>query len=90
MSVVYGIARLLTLGLLVWIVLSYIVMFGRLAFDHPIRRIYEAIDGVVEPVLRPIRAVVPPLRVGAGALDLSPVVLIVLIQVVPVVLDWFF
>ena len=40
---------------------------------HPIRR---AIDGVVDPMLAPIRRVVPLI----GALDFSPLVLIILIQ----------
>lgn len=89
MSLVYSIARFLTLGLIVWIVLSYIVMFGRLSFDHPVRRLYEAINRLVEPALRPIRAVVPPVRVGGAALDLSPIILILGIQFIPVILDWF-
>jgi YggT family protein len=42
---------------------------------HPIRR---SIDGVVEPMLAPIRRVVPLI----GVLDLSPLILIILIQVV--------
>ena len=41
--------------------------------DHPIRR---AIDGVVEPMLAPIRRIVPLM----GSLDFSPLVLIILIQ----------
>jgi YggT family protein len=80
-----GIVRLLvqwlSLGLLVWIVLSYVVAFGRIPFDHPIRRIYEFLSRIIEPILRPIRAVVPPVRVGGAALDLSPLILIVGIQV---------
>lgn len=75
-----GIVRLLLqwllLGLFVWIVLSWIVGFGRLPFDHPIRRIYEVMSRIIEPVLRPIRAVIPPVRIGGAALDLSPLILI--------------
>jgi YggT family protein len=41
---------------------------------HPIRR---SIDSVVEPMLAPIRRVVPLL----GVLDLSPLILLILIQV---------
>jgi YggT family protein len=42
---------------------------------HPVRR---AIDSVVEPLLSPIRRVVPLI----GMLDFSPLILIILIQVV--------
>jgi YggT family protein len=73
---VRGIVQLISLGLLVWIVLSYIVVFGRIPWDHPIRRIYDTLSRVVEPMLRPIRAVVPPVRMGGAALDLSPLILI--------------
>jgi YggT family protein len=62
-------------ALIIWIVLSWVVSFGRLTFDHPVRRLYEALSRVVDPILRPIRSVVPPLRIGGAALDLSPLVL---------------
>ena len=40
---------------------------------HPVRR---GVDNIVEPLLAPIRRVVPPL----GVIDISPLILIVLIQ----------
>ncbi len=64
------------LGMLLWIVLSYIVSFGRLGWDHPVRKIYDALSKVIEPILRPIRSVIPPVRIGGAALDLSPLILI--------------
>ena len=42
---------------------------------HPVR---QKIDPLVEPLLAPIRRVVPPV----GMVDLSPLILIILIQVV--------
>ena len=62
--------------IIAWIVLSYVVNFGRLGWDHPVRRLYDALSKGIEPVMRPIRNVIPPLRVGGAALDLSPVILI--------------
>jgi YggT family protein len=64
------------LGLLVWIVLSYIVVFGRVPYDNPLRKVYDFLSRIIEPILRPIRAVVPPVRVGGATLDLSPLILI--------------
>lgn len=90
MSVVNRLVGFITLGLIVWIILSYIVVFGRVSYDHPVRRLYEFINRLVEPMLRPIRAVVPPVRMGGASLDLSPVILIIGIQLIPVVLGWFF
>ena len=71
------ILELISLGLIVWIVMSYIVMFGRVSFDHPIRKFYELLNRIVEPMLAPIRRVVPPMRMGGSSLDLSPLILII-------------
>lgn len=62
-------------ALIVWIILSYVVAFGRLSFDHPVRRIYEGLASAINPVLAPIRRVMPPVRIGGMGLDLSPLVL---------------
>jgi YggT family protein len=67
--------------IIAWIVLSYVVNFGRLGWDHPVRRFYDALSRVIEPVMRPIRNVIPPLRIGGAALDLSPVILILGISI---------
>lgn len=64
-----ALSQLLVLLIIISIILSFFM-------DpyHPIRR---AIDGVVDPMLAPIRRVVPLV----GMLDFSPLVLIILIQV---------
>lgn len=64
------------LALIAWIVLSYVVVFGRVPFDHPIRKAYDYLSRIIEPILRPIRSVIPPIRVGGVALDLAPLILI--------------
>lgn len=89
MGFVRWLANVITLGLIVWIVLSYVVVFGRVAYDHPIRKLYEFFNRLVEPVLRPIRAVVPPVRVGAASLDLSPMVLLMIVLIAPNIIDLF-
>jgi len=63
-----SITQLIVLLVIVHVILSYFM-------DpyHPIRR---SIDGVVEPMLAPIRRVLPPI----GGLDFSPLVLLLLIQ----------
>ncbi|CAN5268708.1 MAG: YggT family protein [Acidimicrobiia bacterium] len=62
-------------GLIVWIILSYVVSFGRLPWGHPVRRVYDGLASAINPVLAPIRRVLPPVRLGGMALDLSPLVL---------------
>jgi len=68
-------------AIIVWIILSYVINFGRLPWGHPVRKVYDAIDRVLQPVLGPLRRVLPPLRLGGVALDLSPLVLIIGIQI---------
>ncbi len=60
--------------MLAWIILSYVAAYGRLPWDHPIRKFYDFLNKLMEPLLRPIRKVLPPLRIGGAALDLSPIV----------------
>ena len=60
--------------MLAWIILSYVAGYGRLPWGHPVRKFYDFLNNVMEPVLRPIRRVLPPLRIGTVALDLSPIV----------------
>jgi YggT family protein len=64
-----SLSRLLVLLIIVSALLSFFM-------DpyHPVRR---WINSVVEPMLAPIRRVVPPV----GGLDFSPLVLIILIQI---------
>lgn len=68
--------------MLLWIVLSYVVVFGRVGWDHPVRKVYDALSKIMEPLLRPIRAVIPPVRIGGAALDLSPLILIIGLQII--------
>jgi YggT family protein len=37
-------------------------------------QIFEVFDRVTDPVLAPVRAMLPPVRMGAMGLDLSPIV----------------
>jgi YggT family protein len=64
-----ALSQLLVLLVIVSVILSYFM-------DpyHPVRR---SIDSVVEPMLSPIRRVVPLI----GMLDFSPLILIILIQI---------
>ncbi len=54
-----------------------IIDWFRVPFDHPVAKLRDALAVVVDPVLRPIRRVIPPLRMGGMAIDLSPLVLLI-------------
>ncbi len=61
-------ANLLIILIFIWVILSWI-----LSPYHPLR---EALDRIVEPMLAPIRRVIP----SVGMIDLSPMILMILIE----------
>lgn len=44
-------------------------------------RYLRMLERVTDPVLVPIRRLIPPLRIGGGALDLSPMIVILGIEI---------
>ncbi len=56
-----------------WVILSWIPTSS----DHPLGRVNVFLDRIIYPVILPLRRVIPPLRVGGGMLDLSPIVLLI-------------
>lgn len=55
------------------VILSWLITFGLINGYNPIvRSIYQALHALTEPLLGPIRRILPDL----GAIDISPVVLI--------------
>jgi YggT family protein len=45
-------------------------------------RAVTLVDRVTDPVLVPIRRMLPPFRIGGGALDLSPLIVVVGLEIV--------
>ncbi|MBC8330636.1 MAG: YggT family protein [Anaerolineae bacterium] len=68
-QVVDFIFRLLGLLVLVHVILSY--------FMSPFHPVRQQLDRIVEPMLAPIRRVVP----HVGMIDFSPVILLILLQI---------
>ncbi len=67
-QLIYLISNVLSMLVFVSVVLSWV-----LPPYHPVR---EAIDRIVDPLLAPIRRILP----SAGMFDFSPLVLMILIQ----------
>jgi YggT family protein len=74
MLFVIQLIRLLS-TLLTWLLIIHVVLSYFMSPYHPVR---EAIDRVVEPLLAPIRRIMP----RTGMIDFSPMILLILIQVV--------
>lgn len=73
------------MNILCWIVQAYyIVVIARIimewipvSYDHPLARLRAGLRALTEPLLGPLRAIIPPVRMGGMGLDLSPIILLV-------------
>ena len=74
-QVISFVAQVLTLVVLIDVVISY--------FMSPYSSFRLALDRVVGPMLAPIRRVIPSL----GMVDISPIILLILIQVIAYILE---
>jgi YggT family protein len=64
--------------LIVRIILSWVP-----SLPEPVQPLARGVRAVTDPLLAPLRGIIPPVRIGAGALDLSPLILffgIILLQ----------
>ena len=48
----------------------------------PFSRVIRALDAVTEPVLRPVRRILPPIRAGGMGIDLSIIVVVIVAELV--------
>lgn len=64
-------------AVLAWVILSWI----QVSSTHPLGKVQGFLDRIIYPVILPLRRVIPPIRLGGGALDLSPIVLLVGIRI---------
>jgi len=71
------ISRIIQLLIIVIIVRTFMTYF--LDPFHPVRRFF---DRLVEPMLMPIRRLIPPV----GMVDFSPLILIIVLQVINIII----
>ena len=73
--------------ILAMVVMSWLVAFGIVNRSNPyVRQIGYALDRLTDPLLRPIRRVLPDL----GGLDISPIVLLIGLQFLGILVDNIF
>lgn len=76
-SLVSDLIDLINLCLFVWVILSLLISFNIVNRWHPVvSKVYETLSRLLEPMLRPIRSILPDL----GGIDISPVLLIILLN----------
>jgi YggT family protein len=74
--------ELFLLTLIAYSILSWYLAYARVSYDSPAFKVNKVLSAVCDPVLRPIRRLIPPLRVGGVGLDLSVLILFLVIQII--------
>ena len=65
-------------------ILSWLVAFDVINVRNPtVRQIVQVLDRIVDPMLRPIRRVLPNL----GGVDISPIILLILLKALEILVD---
>lgn len=77
-----------TIILFIRVLVSWAYLFGfRPPISGPLRTALDLLEDVTEPVLRPLRALIPPIRAGAVGLDLSIIIAFVILAVLRTALN---
>lgn len=71
------------LGIYSWIIFARIILsWVRVQPGTGLASVASVVYNLTEPVLGPIRSVIPPMRMGMAALDLSPLIVFFVILVI--------
>ena len=80
----HAIIQIIVVVVIVNAIISWLVAFDVINLRNPtVGRIVRALDAATEPLLRPIRKFIP----SFGGLDISPIVLILLLQALQILVD---
>ena len=67
-------------------VISWLIAFEVLNIrNQTVYRIVRALDGITEPMLRPLRRIIPNL----GGIDITPIILIILLKALQILVNGF-
>ncbi len=73
--------NLFLLVLFAYAILSWLTYSGRMDYDSPVVRVQRVLAKICEPVLRPVRKVIPPVQIGGVGIDLSILIVFVVVAI---------
>lgn len=73
--------QLYLLVIFIRIILSWVTMFSPPTPGSAYAAIHDVFVTLTEPVLGPVREILPPFRIGGTGLDLSPIVVVIVGQI---------
>jgi YggT family protein len=83
MHIVYLIVEIYLYILIVRIILSWFPI----SESSPFMPVVRVLSAVTDPILKPLRRVLPPLNLGGMGIDLSPIIVLVVLEIVLFVLS---
>ncbi|HZD17842.1 MAG TPA: YggT family protein [Actinomycetota bacterium] len=88
LSILCVVITVYTIVLFIRVLVSWALLFGfRPPYSGPVRGAIDLLEDVTEPVLRPLRALIPPIRAGGVGLDLSIIIAFVILAVLRTALN---
>lgn len=79
-SLIRLVLELFVLVLFAYAVLSWIVT--QVSYDSPVRKVERVLARICDPVLYPVRRIVPPARIGGASIDFSVIIVFLVLQVI--------
>lgn len=81
-AIIVVLLNLYLLVLLGYVILSFVIAYAHLQYDSPVYKIQRVFSALCDPVLNPIRRIIPPARIGNVGLDVSVLVLFLVIDLI--------
>lgn len=81
LALIGDVLYLFLLVLFAYAILSWLTYSGRMEYDSPVVKVQRVLGKICEPVLSPVRRLIPPVQVGGVGLDLSVLIVFLVIEV---------
>ncbi|MFZ0171987.1 MAG: YggT family protein [Acidimicrobiales bacterium] len=80
MDLALTVVRFLLSAFLICLFVRVILSYFPISYGTPMAGVQRAVGAVTDPILAPVRKVVPPVSLGGGGvLDMSPVIVFVVV-----------
>ena len=81
-AIIIVLLNLYLLALLGYVILSFVIAYAHLRYDSHVFKVQRVFSALSDPVLNPIRRIIPPARIGNVGLDVSVLVLFLVIDLI--------
>jgi YggT family protein len=81
-AIIVLLLNLFLVALLAYSILSWYIAYARVSYDSPARKIQKVLSSVCDPILNPVRRIIPMARIGGVGLDLSVLIVFLVVDVI--------